>query len=313
MRYRRLGRTGLEVSVIGVGTWQLSGEWGKTFTQREVDALLGRAGELGVNLIDTAECYGDHLAESLVGGAIAGDRERWIVATKFGHRFHAERMQETGWDPTSLRTDRWSPDDVIAQLEASLRALRTDYVDIYQSHGGTDAQFATPGLWEALRDQMRAGKIRHLGASLDPTDADRARRAPEVGAEVIQVTYNRLNRVAEDGVLQACTELELGVLAREPLANGYLSGKYRPGSGIAGANDWRSYEDREDADAKLEAVAEIQATEVPPDVPIARWALAWCLRHPAVSGVIPGSKTIEQLEANVAAAELDTGSNRQPT
>jgi aryl-alcohol dehydrogenase-like predicted oxidoreductase len=98
MRYRRLGSTGLEVSVIGLGTWQFSGEWGKHFTQAEVDALVGRAGELSVNLIDTAECYGDHLAESLVGPAIAADRDRWAVATKFGHRFHAERMREPGWD-----------------------------------------------------------------------------------------------------------------------------------------------------------------------------------------------------------------------
>src|SRR5215831_2959281 len=81
MRYRRLGGTGLQVSVIGLGTWQFGGEWGKDFTQSEVDQLTGRAGELGVNLIDTAECYGDRLAEALVGRAIRRDRDRWIVAT----------------------------------------------------------------------------------------------------------------------------------------------------------------------------------------------------------------------------------------
>ena len=105
MKYRRLGRTGLRVSVIGVGTWQLGGEWGRSFTQPEVDQLLGRARELGVNLVDTAECYGDHLAEALIGGAIHQQRGEWVVATKFGHRFHPEALEQAGRSPVALRTD----------------------------------------------------------------------------------------------------------------------------------------------------------------------------------------------------------------
>lgn len=305
MRYRRLGRTGLDVSVIGLGTWQLGGEWGKTFTQDEVDRLIGRAAELGVNLVDTAECYGDHLAESLVGKAIARDRDRWVVATKFGHRFHPERTREPGWDPGSVRSDHWSPQEVVAQLEASLRALGTDYVDIYQSHGGSAAQFETSGLWPALQDQVQAGKIRVLGVSLDPDDGGRAERAADVGATVIQVTYNRLNRVADDGVLPAGARRGLGILAREPLANGYLSGKYRAGDRVAATGDWRASHDAQQVDETLRTVEQLVGTEVPAGVPIAQWALAWCLQHPAVSAVIPGSKTVEQLEGNVAAAALD--------
>ena len=83
MKYRRLGKTELKVPVVGIGTWQFGGEWGKRFTQQEVNSLLGRARELGINLIDTAACYGDHLSESLIGRAIRADRERWIIATKF--------------------------------------------------------------------------------------------------------------------------------------------------------------------------------------------------------------------------------------
>jgi aryl-alcohol dehydrogenase-like predicted oxidoreductase len=207
MRYHRLGSTGLAVSVIGLGTWQLGGEWGRQFTRPEVAALVARTGELGVNLIDTAECYGDHLAESLVGHAIAADRARWVVATKFGHRFHAERMRQPGWDPTRLRSEQWSPGEVVGQLEDSLRALGTDYVDVYQAHGGSDADAATPGLWAALQEQVRAGKVRFLGISLDPDDEARTRWAPEVGVGVVQVTYDRLNRVGEQGVLPAAAEL----------------------------------------------------------------------------------------------------------
>src|SRR3989338_445567 len=119
MKYRTLGKTGLEVSVIGVGAWQFGGEWGKDFTQAEVDQILGRAKDLGINLIDTAECYGDHLSESLIGDAIQEEREKWIVATKFGHRFHGFMH----------RTDHFDAKDVSRQLEGSLAALKTDYVD----------------------------------------------------------------------------------------------------------------------------------------------------------------------------------------
>ncbi|MHC4433039.1 MAG: aldo/keto reductase, partial [Planctomycetota bacterium] len=86
MKYRKLGKTKMRVSVVGVGTWQLGGEWGKRFEQAEVDAMLGKAADLGVNLIDTAECYGDHLSEEMVGRATRGKRDKWIIATKFGHR-----------------------------------------------------------------------------------------------------------------------------------------------------------------------------------------------------------------------------------
>src|SRR5215212_4525849 len=108
MKYRTLGKTNLNVSVIGIGTWQFGGEWGKTFGQDEVDRMFARARALGINLIDTAECYGDHLSESLVGGAIRanGRREDWVVATKFGHKFHGYMN----------RTDERSAADVRRQL-----------------------------------------------------------------------------------------------------------------------------------------------------------------------------------------------------
>lgn len=156
MKYRRLGKTGLRVSVVGIGTWQFGGEWGRAFSQQEVDQLLGRSKELGINLIDTAECYGDHLSESLVGGAIKGGREDWLVATKFGHKFHGNFE----------RTDHWSPSEVVDQLDASLKALNTDYVDLYQFHSGSDEVFDQSELWQVLNDQVRAGKIRHLGISI---------------------------------------------------------------------------------------------------------------------------------------------------
>jgi myo-inositol catabolism protein IolS len=312
MRYRRLGMTGLNVSVIGLGTWQLGGEWGKSFAADEVAGLVGRAKELGVNLIDTAECYGDHVSESLIGRAIAHDREDWIVATKFGHRFHADRMRERRWSP-DLRTDHWSPQEVLDQLDESLRALGTDYVDLYQAHGAADQDLERSDLWEALREQVDKGKIRHLGISLGPSDdAHQAALAGDMGASVIQVTYNRLDRGAESRVFSSCLEQDLGVLAREPLANGYLSGKYKPGTRITATDDWRSAQEEQEVQGKLDAVHDLQRREVPDGVPTASWALAWCLRHPAVTAVVAGSRSVEQVESNAAAADLALISDDHP-
>ena len=191
-RHHRPQRVGCRI-----GTWQFSGEWEQRFTQQDVDRLLGWAGELGVNLVDSAECYGDHLAEELIGVAIRQRRDKWVIATKFGHRFHPEAMQQNGWSPASDYSDHWTPDEVIAQLEASLRALETNYVHLYQAPSGPDEVIDDEGLWEALHRQVTRDTIRHLGLSLSGGDVDQVRRAGQLGVRVVQVGYNRLDRTAE--------------------------------------------------------------------------------------------------------------------
>jgi aryl-alcohol dehydrogenase-like predicted oxidoreductase len=297
MKYRRLGKTELVVSVVGFGAWQFGGEWGQQFTPTEVDRLLGRAKEVGINLIDTAECYGDHLSESLIGQTIQNDRDTWIVASKFGHKFHSNFE----------RTDHWSPSEVRQQLEDSLKALRTDYIDLYQFHSGKDEVFDNDDLWAMLQKQVEAGKIRHLGVSVSNNiDArHQTERASQVGAGAIQVVYNRLDRDPEKVVLPICQEQDLGVLARVPLASGFLSGKYRPGTKFIKENDIRSRHDKAEVQRRLKLVEEIQQNEMPAGVAMAPWALAWCLQHPAVTCVIPGCKTVEQVESNASAADLE--------
>jgi myo-inositol catabolism protein IolS len=293
MKYRRLGKTDLNVSVVGVGTWQFGGEWGQDFTQAEVDAILGSAKDRGINLLDTAECYGDHLSESFIGKSIKGQRSDWIVATKFGHKFHGR------FD----RTDHGTAQEVLQQLEASLKALQTDYVDLYQAHG--DQYTNDEELWQMLNDQVKAGKIRHLGISIsNNTSADVTNTATQLNAQTIQVVYNRLDKNPEAAVYPACIEQDLGVLARVPLASGYLSGKYKPGTTFTDEKDVRHRHQPADVERKLQEVADIQRNEVPEGVPMAGWALAWCLQHAAVTCVIPGMKNIEQVEKNAAAADL---------
>ena len=295
MKYRRLGKTNLIVSVIGIGTWQFGGEWAKEFQQPEVDAMFDAARDLGLNLIDTAECYGDHTSEAFVGKAIQRDRGKWIVATKFGHKFHA---------PFN-RTEPRKASDVREQLESSLKALRTNYIDLYQYHSWGDEQFFADDVQAELEKMLSQGKVRHLGNSVGKNDnLKQIEASTKKKLEAIQIVYNRLDRAPEtSGVFDACVRQNLGVLARVPLASGFLSGKYKPGHQFP-PGDVRAGRDRAAVDAKLREVEQIAKTEVPPGVPMARWALAWCLQHPAVTCVIPGCKDVQQVKDNAAAAEL---------
>lgn len=295
MKYRRLGKTNLDVSAVGIGTWQYGGEWGKDFKQVEVDAILDKANEEGINLLDTAECYGDHLSERLIGDYLSrNNREDWIIATKFGHHFHGNFE----------RTRHWSANDVLQQLDHSLKALRTDYIDLYQAHSCTDEEFNNDELWTMLDKQVEGGKIRHLGISLRSNEESyQTDHASDVNAGAIQVVYNRLDRKPEAQIFPSSQNQNLGVLARVPLASGYLSGKYKPGASFT-ADDVRSKHDNEETAKLLKQVEEIQKNEVPADVPMAMWALSWVLKHPAVTAVIPGCKTPEQVEQNAKAAQL---------
>jgi aryl-alcohol dehydrogenase-like predicted oxidoreductase len=300
MLYRRLGKTELNISVVGLGTWQLGGEWGKNYEQSEVNNMVARAKELGINLIDTAECYGDHTSEELVGNAIQGQREDWIIATKFGHKFHSNFE----------RTNHFDPAGVQLQLEESLRALKCDYIDLYQFHSGSDQDFDNPELWDMLSRQVEAGKIRSFGLSITTANPPlQIQKMSGYGISVLQVVYNRLSREPEQRIFPTCQKEDIGVLARVPLASGFLSGKYNPDTKFTDPNEVRSLRDPESTRQQLLEVEIIKANEVPAGVPMAEWALAWCLRHPAVTSVIPGSKNVDQVESNARAVDLIAGSS----
>lgn len=305
MKYRRLGKTNLKVSVVGIGTWQYGGEWGKNFDEAEVKKILDRGFDLGFNFIDTAECYGDHLSERLIGKAVKEKRKEWIIATKFGHKFISHLNRETVWDVAGVKK----------QLEDSLRALQTDYIDLYQFHSGNDVVFNNEELWLMLQNEVKAGKIRHLGISISNKEGinslEQTKSATKVGAEVIEAVYNRLERYPEEEIFPACIEQDLGVLARVPLASGLLSGKYKKGT-IFADNDVRASKDHKLIDLQLEEIEKIMKNEVPEGVNMAEWAIAWSLKHDAVSTCIPGFKNIEQLESGAKAADLDMVSMGHP-
>lgn len=292
MHYRRLGRTELQVSAVGIGTWQLSGVWNKQFEQAEVEQILARARELGVNFIDTAECYGDHLAETLIGKAIAGQRERWIVATKFGHN-----------TANDLGEENYAPRQVLEQLEASLRALRTEYIDIYQIHSASDERFDNDALWTMLDKQVQAGKLRYLGNSVAmPNMRHQVERSTHYGISVIQTIFNAVRGGARRHIFPLAREQDLGIIARVPLASGFLGGRYQPGHAFE-HGDVRSWRPDEGRDREIARALEV-LEQRPAGMAAATWANAWCLGYQEVATVIPGIKTVAQLEENAAAADV---------
>lgn len=296
MIYRTLGKTGAEVSVIGVGTWQFGGEWGINFQQKAVDDIFRTAKECGINLIDTAECYGDHLSESLIGNAIAQDRDDWFLATKFGHHF-CQNFQ---------RTENRTAADVTKQLEDSLKALKTDVIDLYQYHSWADDEVFADDVQAALLKAKDQGKVRFLGNSVR-TKGDttpQIRQSESMSIDAIQIVFNRLQREPEQGAFEICQQQNLGVMARVPLASGYLSGKYKPGHQFEKTEVRGNRDGQEERDACLIQAAAIQKEEVPEGVDMAQWAIAWCLKHPAVDCVVPGVKNADQVRSNAAAVEL---------
>lgn len=298
MKYRKLGSTGLAVSVVGLGTYQFSGAWGKQFSAPEIGRIVAAAHDAGVNFIDTAECYGDHLAERLLGQAIPpADRGDWIFATKFGHRHRGPA--EHG--------ECWSPAEVLLQLEDSLRALRTDYVDLYQFHSGGDDAFDNDELWTTLDKQVRAGKIRHLGLSLrnaavEHGDMHQIGACGERNIRTLQIVYNKLFRDAAAEALPLAQANGLGVIGRVPLAKGYLSCRYTRGTRFS-AGDHRAHATPEQH-ADLVGRAEAAHKDEPADASMAQRAIAWALSHPSISTVVVGTKDVSQIMDSANAAHL---------
>ena len=304
MKYRTLGKTGLRVSAIGLGTWQYCGDWGKEFTVEEVKGILDRAQELGFNLIDSAAGYGpNHLSETMIGEAIKGNRDKWVLSTKFGR-------YRTGKGEDTVVCD-FSADAVKGQLEDSLRAFQTDCIDIYLMHSAPTDQIDNDDLWTMLDKAKQAGKIKNYGLSLQGAKTLlHTRMAETVGCSVVEMIYNALDSApGTDGTLAFCKEVNMGVLARVPLAQGYLSGKYKPGATFD-KSDVRSYYYSEDVtQQRIARALKFIEENVPEGVKPSHWAMAWAVAQPAVGACIPGFKSIEQLEDGAKAAEYIFGNH----
>ncbi len=305
MEYRALGRSGLRISVLTMGTMTFGGKGnfasvGSTDVaeaRRQVDQCL----EAGVNLIDTADVYSGGLSEEIVGEVLDGRRDAALIATKV-------RMT-MGAGPNDAGLSRHH---IIEGCEASLRRLRTDHIDLYQVHEWDGATPLEETL-EALDHLVRSGKVRYVGASnysgwhlLKALGAADRIRAPRFVSE--QIYYSLQARDAEYELLPAAVDQGLGVLVWSPLAGGLLSGKYRrgqqPAEGSRQLTDWDEppVHDQEKLYDTVEVLVSVGEAH---GVSAAQVALAWSLGRPGVTSLVIGARTAEQLADNLAAADLE--------
>jgi aryl-alcohol dehydrogenase-like predicted oxidoreductase len=301
MHYRELGRTGMRVSEISLGTWAFGGDWGAV-GEDEAYAALNRAVDLGVNFLDTADVYGDGRSERLIG-KLLGDRpsDEILVATKAGRRLDPHAPE--GYDHEHLS----------AFVERSLNNLGVEALDLLQLHCPPTAVYRQDSTFDALDALKRAGKLRHYGVSVEKVEEARV-ALDYPGVETVQIIFNVFRQKPAKEFFPLAEEHDVGILARVPLASGLLSGKMSRERAFA-QDDHRFFNRNGEAfdrgetfsgvdfESGLEAADELKEL-VPEGNTLAQFALRWILMHPAVSCAIPGGKNPAQVEDNVAAAEM---------
>jgi aryl-alcohol dehydrogenase-like predicted oxidoreductase len=299
MNYRALGRTGLEVSEVGYGAWGIGGsQWIGAEDDESVRALE-RAIDLGVNLIDTALAYGPHRSERLVGQVVRARPETVYVATKIPPK----NLQWPAREDTSV-DEAYPGEHVRRCTERSLKNLGLDTIDVQQLHVWRD-EWVGEGDWEeTVEDLRREGKIRLFGVSVNDHAPETALRAVREGVvDTVQVIYNVFDQSPEDELLPACAEHGVGVLARVPFDEGGLTGRIGPDTTFP-EEDFRNAYFAGDRKAQVAVRAQAIADELGrPLEDLPEIALRYILSDPAVSSVIPGMRSIRNVERNAAVAD----------
>ena len=296
MKYRTLGKTGFKVSEVGFGAWAIGGNaHGNSYGHTNDDeslAAIERALELGCNFFDTADVYGHGHSEELLGKALKKLRDSILIATKVGGDFYH--------DPPSMN---FTADYVRFALEKSCKRLETDRVDLYQLHNPPIDLLKTGKVFEVFEELKAEGKIGHYGISIhDPREGILAMQQGKPAA--IQAVFNILRQDAKHQLFQASQENNVGIIAREPLSNGFLTGKLSPDTvferGDIRYNFPRGYIHNLSNAAKQLGFLETRSRT------LAQAAIRFVLDHREVATVIPGAKTVAQAAENLATSELSS-------
>jgi aryl-alcohol dehydrogenase-like predicted oxidoreductase len=302
MEQRTIGRLGREVSVVGLGTWQLGADWGQV-DEADALAILDAAVDNGVTLLDTADVYGDGRSERLIGRYLAdrgagADRDGIMVATKMGRR-------------VEQRPEHYTLDNFRAWTDRSRHNLGVDTLDLVQLHCPPTPVFSSEAVFDALDTLVAEKRIAAYGVSVETCDEALAAIA-RPGVATVQIILNALRRKPLERVLPAARDAGVGIIARVPLASGLLSGKFRADTTFA-ADDHRNYNRHGaafdvgetfsgvDYETGVAAAQEFSAL-VPPGLTPAAAALRWVIQQPGVTTVIPGASSVAQAVANAEAA-----------
>jgi len=288
---RTLGKSGIKVSVIGTGLWAVGGGWGPV-NDKHALAAIDASLEAGVNFFDTADVYGDGHSEELLGNAMRGRRERFVVATKIGW---------VGYDGKNNRSQYDTVEKLTAGVEQSLRRLQTDYVDLIQDHifyrePNTDIFI------DGFQKLQRAGKVRAYGVSTSDFAFLQDFNSNGECAS-LQIDYGILNRTAEQEILPYCQKNNIGVIVRGALAMGILTGKFTADTRFPDGDFRRNWHEKPDERIVfLEDLKKVKRLQSLADGrTLSQLALCFAIDHPAVTTVIPGARSAAQARENVRA------------
>jgi aryl-alcohol dehydrogenase-like predicted oxidoreductase len=306
MEQRPLGRTGADVGVVGLGTWQLGGDWGDVDDDTAGD-VLEAALDGGVSLLDTADVYGDGRSEVRIRQALVTRAGRPFVATKAGRRA----------DP--FTAEQYTPENLRAWIDRSRRNLGVDTLDLVQLHCPPTAVYSDQRVYDALDSFVEDGAIAAYGVSVE-TVAEGLTALEHPGVQTIQVILNVFRRKPLEELLPAAQKAQVGILARVPLASGLLTGKYDESTEFP-ADDHRNFNRHGEAfdvgetfsgvpfEVGVRAAREVAT--IAGDAPTAAFALRWVIDQPGVTAVIPGARTVAQVRGNIAAADLPSLTDSQ--
>ncbi len=301
MQLRNLGVTGVKVSPLCLGA-MMFGDWGNTDHDESI-RIIHAALDGGINFIDTADVYSRGESEEIVGKALKGRRDNVVLATKV-HGMMGDDPNEFG------NSRRW----IVKEVDNSLRRLQTDWIDLYQIHRPEQDTHIDETLG-ALTDLVRAGKVRYIGSSTFPPSqiVEAQWMAKERGRERFvceQPPYSMLIRQVENDVLPTCQRYGMGVIPWSPLAGGWLTGRWRKGKDAPESARAQRLPQRYDLSLpgnqrKLDATEELALLAEEAGISLIHMAIAFVMRHPAVTAPIIGPRTMEQLESQIGAAEVD--------
>jgi aryl-alcohol dehydrogenase-like predicted oxidoreductase len=298
MKTRKLAS--LEVSALGLGCMGMSAFYGSA-DEGEATATIQRALELGINFLDTAQLYGPLTNEELVGRAVKGHRDEYVIATKFARRMDSA----TPGDMSTVGKVDGSADHVRSSIEGSLKRLGTDHVDLFYQHR-VDPNVEIEETVGAMAELVKQGKVRHIG--LSEAAPDTIRRAHAVHPiTAVQTEYSMWSRDPENGVIPTCRELGIGFVPYSPLGRGFLSGRFTSPDDLD-ANDFRRQGPRftgANLDANLKLAAKVAEIAQEKGITPAQLALAWVLAQGEDLVPIPGTKRREYLEQNAGAVDVE--------
>ena len=300
MKKRRFGNTGMNITPIGFGSWAIGGAgwshgWGPQDDNRAVEAVE-RAVELGINWIDTAAVYGLGHSEELIGKVLAGLKNKPLVFTKCS----------LVWNDNRRIGNSLKGDSIRRECEASLRRLNVDAIDLYQVHWPHPEHDIEEG-WRTMAELKEEGLVRHIGVS--NFNVEQMQRAHTIApVESLQPPYSMLRRAIETDILPFCLEQNIGVIVYSPMLSGMLSGAMTRERALnLPPDDWRR-NNKEFQEPRLsynlELVELLKKTGKKHGLSAGEVAVAWTLRHPAVTAAIVGGRSAEQVEGTIGAAEM---------